>query len=135
MGTIGILNFAHGALFMFAAFVGSRVVAHVGLGLVPVCVIAIVVGAVLSAAIDRFAFQPILRRAKNHRTAEMQILIGGIGIGTIPVAVVQYYTKSEPFGFQGSSYTTQVYNLFGLRISSTGVIVIASAILLTAAIA
>ncbi|WP_072691329.1 branched-chain amino acid ABC transporter permease [Rhodococcus marinonascens] len=134
-GTIGILNFAHGGLFMFSAFVGSRIVSTFEIGLVLVCLIALVVGALLSVAIDTLAFQPILRRSKNHRTAELQILIGGIGIGIIPVAIVQYYTKSEPFGFAGSTYTTEVYTFFGLRISSTGVIVIGCALLLTAIVA
>ena len=88
----------------------------------------------LSAAIDVFAFQPILRRAKNQRTAELQILIGGIGIGTIPVAIVQFRTLSEPFGFLGSSYETSVYTLGGLRLTSTGLIVLGCALILTLAI-
>ncbi|EME57032.1 MULTISPECIES: branched-chain amino acid ABC transporter permease [Rhodococcus] len=133
-GTIDILNFAHGGIFMFSAFVASQIVSNVGLGLVTVCLISVVVGAALSAAIDVFAFQPILRRAKNQRTAELQILIGGIGIGTIPVAIVQFRTLSEPFGFVGSSYETSVYTIGGLRLTSTGLIVLGCALILTLAI-
>ncbi|MEE2030602.1 branched-chain amino acid ABC transporter permease [Rhodococcus chondri] len=133
-GTIDILNFAHGGIFMFSAFVASQIVSQFELGLIAVCLISVVVGALLSAAIYAFAFQPILRRAKDQRTAELQILIGGIGIGTIPVAIVQFYTLSEPFGFLKSTYETTVHTAGNMRLSSTGLVVLGSALVLTLAI-
>ena len=48
------------------------------------------VGALLSLLIQVLAFGPILKRAKDQRSAEMQILIGGIGIATIPLAIAQH---------------------------------------------
>ena len=50
------------------------------------------------------AFEQIIKRAKDKRSAEMQILIGGIGVAIIPLAIAQHYTKSNPFGFENSSF-------------------------------
>ncbi|MCZ4078041.1 branched-chain amino acid ABC transporter permease [Rhodococcus sp. H36-A4] len=134
-GTVGILNFAHGAIFMFSGFVGYLVVKDQQLPMIGVIAVSVVVGALLSTAMEVLAFQPILRRARTHRIAELQILIGGIGVAAIPLAIAQYVTKSEPFGFSNSSYAVQVFSFLGLRISNTGVIIVVSAVVLTVGMA
>lgn len=122
-GTIGILNFAHGAIFMFSAFVGHLVTRETELPLLAVVAIAMLVGAAMSALTQLLAFQPILRRAKNQHAAELRILIGGIGVAAIPLAIAQRETRSSPFGFQ-SSYAPEVHEILGLRITTTAMIII-----------
>ena len=122
-GTIGILNFAHGATFMFSAFIGHVVTKHTELPFLVVIAIAVVVGAAMSALTQLLAFQPILKRSKNQHAAEMRILIGGIGVAAIPLALAQRYTRSSPFGFR-SSYDAEVYEFLGLRITTTALIII-----------
>jgi branched-chain amino acid transport system permease protein len=122
-GTIGILNFAHGAIFMFSAFIGHVITKETELPFLGVVLVAALVGAVMSVAIQLLAFQPILKRSKNQHAAEMRILIGGIGVAAIPLAIAQSYTRSSPFGFQ-SSYDAQVHEVFGLRVNTTAAIVI-----------
>jgi branched-chain amino acid transport system permease protein len=127
-GTIGILNFAHGAIFMFAAFVAHLIVDEMRLPMIALIVIGAAVGAVLSVAVQVLAFQPILRRAKDHRTGEMQILIGGIGVAAIPLAIAAEVTKSNPFGFSASSYASHSYSLLGFRVTNTQLVVIVVAL-------
>jgi branched-chain amino acid transport system permease protein len=79
-GTLGILNFAHGATFMFSAFVGHVITQETELPFLGVIAVAVVVGALMSALTQLLAFQPILKRAKNQHAAELRILIGGIGV-------------------------------------------------------
>ncbi|TYL46367.1 branched-chain amino acid ABC transporter permease [Nocardioides sp. BGMRC 2183] len=122
-GTIGILNFAHGATFMFSAFIGHLVTQRVELPMLVIVAIAVAVGAAMSALTQLLAFQPILRRAKSQHAAEMRILIGGIGIAAIPLAIAQRETRSSPFGFQ-STYSAEVMEIFGLRITTTGMIIV-----------
>ncbi|MDP3968284.1 MAG: branched-chain amino acid ABC transporter permease [Nocardioides sp.] len=122
-GTIGILNFAHGATFMFAAFIGHLVTARVELPLLGVIAVAVLVGALISVLTQLLAFQPILKRAKNRHAAELRILIAGIGVAAIPLAIAQRQTRSTPFGLR-SSYSPQVYEVFGLRITTTAIIII-----------
>ncbi len=129
-GTIGILNFAHGAIFMFSAFAGFLIAREVRLPLVVLVAIGIAAGAILSVAVQILAFQPILRRAKNHRTAEMQILIGGIGVGSVILAIAQEVTKSTPFGFGESNVEPHVYVVADTRITNVQIAIIAVGLLL-----
>ncbi|MET7392861.1 branched-chain amino acid ABC transporter permease [Dactylosporangium sp. NPDC005572] len=134
-GTIGILNFAHGSIFMFSAFTAYLIVNAVKLPLVAVILIAAIAGAVMSVAVQVLAFEPILRRAKDSRAAEMQILIGGIGVAGVPLAIAQHYTKSNPFGFTNSSFKVDTFDLGGVRITSVQIIIIALALVLGVGIA
>lgn len=122
-GTIGILNFAHGATFMFSAFVGHVLSRETQLPFLAVIAVAILVGATISALTQMLAFQPILKRSKNQQAAELRILIGGIGVSAIPLAIAQRETRSSPFGFN-SSYSAEVYEFLGLRITTTAAIIV-----------
>jgi branched-chain amino acid transport system permease protein len=103
-GTIDILNFSHGSIFMFSSFTAYLLLQRAPLPFLVMVLIGIVVGALLSLLIQVLAFEQILKRAKDKRSAEMQILIGGIGIAIVPLSIAQYYTKSTPFGFEGSPF-------------------------------
>lgn len=133
-GTIGILNFAHGVIFMFAAFVTHLVSQEIELPLPVLILVGIGVGTTLSVAIQLLAFEPILRRAKDFRTAELQILIGGIGVATIPLAVAQYQTRSNPFGIS-TTFDSQTYAFLGIRISTTQIIIIVAGVAISAGLA
>lgn len=122
-GTIGILNFAHGATFMFSAFVGHLITSSTPLPFVAVVAIAVLVGAVLSALTQLLAFQPILKRSKNQHAAELRILIGGIGISAVPLSLAEMQTRSSPFGFD-SSFTTQVYSVAGVGLTTTSAVIL-----------
>jgi branched-chain amino acid transport system permease protein len=134
-GTIGILNFAHGVIFMFSAFVTYLLDRQVELPLVGLLAIGIVIGAVMSLAMQVLAFEPILRRAKDFRTAELQILIAAIGVATIPLAIAQYETRSNPFGFTSTTFTSKTYEFLGARISNTQILIIVVAISISAVMA
>lgn len=134
-GSIGILNFAHGSIFMFAAFVGYLVLAQSPLSLTALVALGVTVGALLSVLVHVVAFEQITRWTKDHRTAEMQILIGGIGIAGIPLALAQYETRSNPFGFTQSSFQPTVHVVGDLRVSDLQVLIVVAAAVLTTAIA
>jgi branched-chain amino acid transport system permease protein len=75
-GTLGVINFAHGALFLFGAYVGSTVFAATGS-----FVLAIGAGALFTALVGIVLERLIVRRF-YHRPAEDQILV------TFGVAIV-----------------------------------------------
>lgn len=126
--TIGILNFAHGAIFVFSAFSAHLISAYVPLSMPLVILISMVVGALLSALTQWLAFEQILKRSSNHRAAELRVLIGGIGVAAIPIAIVDRATASAPFGFQNSTYQTQVFEFLGMRMTNTSLIVIVAGV-------
>lgn len=126
-GTIGILNFAHGATFMFSAFVAHLVSQTFALPLPLALLISVLTGAAISVATQIFAFQPIIHRSKNITTAETRILIGGIGVASIPLAIAQRMTHSAPFGIN-TTYQDVVWDLGLIRLSSTNLIVLIAGI-------
>ena len=122
-GTIGILNFAHGATFVFAVLVGNLVTRDTTLPMAAVLGIAVAVGAVMSLLTQLLAFQQIIKRAKNQAAAELRIIIGGIGVSAVPIAIAQRVTGDSPFGFR-SSYHPKVLEAGGVRLSTTALIVL-----------
>ena len=134
-GTIDVLNFAHGSIFMFATFCAYLILGTTTLPFPVVVLIGVVIGAVLSLLMQIGAFEPILKRARNKRSAEMQILIVGIGVATIPLAIAQQQTKSNPFGLNASSFHVTIWHVFGARITNVAVFTVIVGLALWAAIA
>ncbi len=127
-GTIGILNFAHGSIFMFAAFSAHLIVREVSLPIPAMILLGALVGAALSVLLQVLAFEPIQRRAKDHRKAELQILVGGIGIAIIPLAIAQRITKSVPFGYSNGAFSVSTYDLGFVRVSNIQLLILVTAL-------
>lgn len=133
-GTIDILNFSHGSIFMFSTFTAYLALGSGSLPFLAVVAIAIVVGAALSVAIQVLAFEQIIKRARTKKNAEMQILIGGIGIAIIPLAIAQHHTKSNPFGLRDSSFVVDTWLIGDLRITNIAAMTAVIAVALWAAL-
>jgi branched-chain amino acid transport system permease protein len=133
-GTLGILNFAHGSIFMFSSFVAYLAVREVALPLPVLLLIGAAAGAVLSVVLDRLLFQPIQRRNHDHRIAELQILIGGIGIAGIPIALAQRATDNTSFGLHQSSYGPTTYRFAGVHITTTQIFILVACLVLAAGV-
>lgn len=132
-GTIGVLNFAHGAVFMFCAFLDYKVAQHVELPMVALLGLGIVFGVSLSVATQLLAFEPILSRAADQREAELRILIAGIGVATVPLAIAQKETKDNPFGYiRHTSYQTKTYDWGGVVVTNTEIITTVLAVVIAA---
>jgi len=123
-GTIGILNFAHGSIFMFSAFIAYLVVQQIPLGMPAVIAIAMVSGALIAVAMQYLVFQPIMKKAKNPHAGELQLVIGGIGLSAIPISFAQRSTLSNPFGFSAGTFETQAYTIGGVIITNVMIIIL-----------
>lgn len=133
-GTIGVLNFAHGSIFMFAAFGAHLAVRAVPLSMPVMVAIGVGIGAVLSLAVQVLAFEPIQRRARDPHKAQLQIIVCGIGIAGIPLAIAQYVTRSVPFGYSAGTHEVAVYDLGAVRVTDVQVVIVVAALGLAALI-
>ncbi len=84
LGTLGVLNFAHGALFMLGAY-ATFALTGAGLGFVP----ALLVSCLLMAAVG-LALEWTLIRRFYHRPHEDQILVT-FGVGIVLVEAIRAY--------------------------------------------
>lgn len=133
-GTIGVLNFAHGSIFMFAAFTAHLVVERTPLPMPATIAVGVAVGAALSLLVQVLAFEPIQRRASDPHAAELQVLVGGIGIAIVPLAIAQHATLSAPFGFSGSTFRVVSWDLGIVRVTNVAVLTVVAALGLAALI-
>src|SRR3954469_12395071 len=76
-GVLGIINMAHGEIFMFGAFIGVIVTSTLGLPLWVAFVAAILVTIILGYILERFALRPL--RGKQG-VSHLAPLISTIGI-------------------------------------------------------
>lgn len=126
-GTIGILNFAHGATFVFSVLSAHMITKEVDLPIPVILLVAIAVGAVLSLLTQLLVFQQIINRATDHRSTELRIIIAGIGVSAIPIAVAQRVSESSPFGFH-TNYDPSVFEVAGVRFTTTTMIILIAAL-------
>src|SRR5690606_37531821 len=105
-------------------FVAHLIAAEVRLPMPAIVLVAVAVGAFMSTLVQLLAFQPIMRRAENPHAAEMRILTGGIGAAAIPLAIAQRASLGSPFGYRSSGYQPEVYEVFGARLTTTGLVIL-----------
>ena len=60
-GLLRIINFAHGALYMFGAFIGYLMLVHLGIGYWPALVLVPLVVGVFGMAVERLALSRLYR--------------------------------------------------------------------------
>ena len=129
-GTIGILNFAHGSTFMISAMVAYYLVQQVSLPMPVMILIGGAVGMLVSVLTQALVFKPIQRRNPDLLKAEMQIVVGGIGVASVLLAIAQNLTKSVPFGFSASTFTIRAYWVGPVQISNVQLVILVAAAVL-----
>ncbi|WP_132992150.1 branched-chain amino acid ABC transporter permease [Gordonia zhaorongruii] len=128
-GTIGILNFAHGATFVFSVLVAHIITRDSALPLPVILIVAVAVGAALSVLTQWLVFAQIVKRSTSHRSTELRIIIAGIGVSAIPLAVAQRVSGASPFGFD-TTYQPATFDVAGLHFTSTVIIILIAALLI-----
>ena len=73
-GIIGMINFAHGDIYMVGAYIGFFAVAQAGLGIFPALVVSMIVTGLIGCLVERVAYKP-LRHAPR-----ISLLITAIGV-------------------------------------------------------
>jgi branched-chain amino acid transport system permease protein len=122
-GVLDILNLAHAAIFMAAAFVAFALAGY-GLPLVAAGTLAIVVGGLLGIALDRVAFAPL--RARNAGT--LAPLISSIGVGIVIEGVIRGVFGPDQQRFDVGSLSTAQLKAGPLSIGTLDLIAVAVAL-------
>lgn len=111
---LGIINFAHGAIFtlgayftyalMGGAFGLSGLLANASLPLQLPFAVALVLGSTLAGlvgvAIERIAFRPLRRR----RADPLLTVVSSLGVAVVIVNLIQYLVGAEIYTFPASTY-------------------------------
>lgn len=88
-GVLGVINLAHGAVFMVGAYAALAVITHAGLPLWAAVIAALIVSGLVGAAIDYLVLKPLRKRNAPHLIPM---------IATIGVAIVLNNGAQAVFG-------------------------------------
>lgn len=116
-GVLGLINFAHGDIFMAGAFFGFFIAAFLKLSLIPTMLLAMVLAGILGIAIERIAYRP-LRKAPR-----MSLIITALGVSLF----LENFTRATLGGQQRSFpklLNIQEYNVAGITVSNLQILII-----------
>lgn len=76
LGVLGVINMAHGTVFMLSAYAGLLVASYISTNIVVIILAGMLAGAVMGVLLEFFVFRPI----SSRNAGPMASLIGTIGI-------------------------------------------------------
>jgi branched-chain amino acid transport system permease protein len=126
-GVHHVLNLAHGAVFMWGAFVGLWCVSLLDLPLAAATLVAAIAAGLLSVALDWVAFRPL----RHRRAPEFSAIISSIGAGFILMNLAQRASDTQILRFPFDTFPIQVFRVAGLRVTLLQITVVATSLALT----
>lgn len=125
-GVIKLINFAHGDIYMVGAYAGYYAVTALNLSFVPALVVAMAVSAVTGVLVERIAYKPL------RDSPRITLLITAIGMSLLLENLGQKVFTSTPRTYP--SMFTGSYNVFGVSVDLSRIIVFVVTILLMLAL-
>jgi len=122
-GIIKLINFAHGDIFMFGAYVGMVAVMNFNMPIYLAFIIAMAVTALFGVIIERVAYKPL---RKSTRTAA---LITAIGVSFLIQNGVLMIMGANIYAFP-QVIPNQFFTIFGLRLNMLQLVIFATSIAL-----
>lgn len=105
-GTIKLINFAHGDVYMMGAFIGYFAVMVLKLNVFLALLVAMVTCAILGVVIERVAYKPL------RKSTRVAALITAIGVSYLLENAMSYFFGAESRPFP-SDFGTETFTLFG----------------------
>ena len=118
-GTLGVVNMAHGSIFMAGAFVGYLLSEAAGLSLPLALLGAMVAGAAFGALLELVALRPLRRRSSSMLSA----LISTVGFGIVlqNVFLTVYGPEARSFS---ASVTATAFRVAGLTFTTIDLVIL-----------
>jgi branched-chain amino acid transport system permease protein len=123
-----ILNLAHGAVFMWGAFVALYCIVWLELPLAIALLLAALVGGLLGLALDAVAFRPLRAR----KAPEFAAIVSSIGAGLILMSIAQQVSETKVMRFPFGTFPVVIFEFAGLRIQLLQLVIIGSVLVLVA---
>ncbi|AJY77982.1 hypothetical protein VN24_23770 [Paenibacillus beijingensis] len=124
-GVLGLVNFAHGEVYMSGAFVTYTLSQFAGWGIVPSFCGGVIAGALMGMAMEKIAFKPL--RNTKHETTLLATL--GLSILLKEVATLIWGPETHSLSTQ-NKFLTSSWGTGGVEFSGTQIVIIAVSILL-----
>jgi branched-chain amino acid transport system permease protein len=129
-GMYRILNLAHGAVFMWGAFLGYFAVTLLGWPLWAAFVAAVIGAGFVSVALELGVFRPLRRRKGD----EFGTIVASIGANLILMQLAQQATNAQTLRFPFGIFPVVFYNFLGMRISLQQIVILGAVVLIVVAL-
>ena len=121
-----ILNFAHGAVFMWGGLIGYYLVTAANFPFWAAFVCAMVGAGLISICLDLLVFRPLRRRKGD----ELSTIVASIGANLVLITIAQQVTNAQSLRFPFDTFPLEFYRAYGLQISSLQVVIIVTVVLM-----
>jgi branched-chain amino acid transport system permease protein len=112
-GVLNILNLAHGAVFMWGAFIGLYSVTQLGLPLPVAFLLAMLGAGILSVLVDLLVFRPMRKRNSD----EFGALVASLGANLVLISIAQQVSNARILSFPFGTFPVEIFTFLGLRVS------------------
>jgi branched-chain amino acid transport system permease protein len=123
-GIIGLINFAHGEIFMVGAYFGLFAAITLRLPFIPTLLVAMVGAAIVGVIIEKIAYKPL------RKSPKLSILITAIGMSVLLQNLVRLKMSSDPQSYPDTLLPQKIINFAGLSIDNRQIIIILISIIL-----
>lgn len=132
---LGILNLAHGTIFMSGALTAWKLTTTVeGLPFSIVLLASAAVGALIGLAMELIVFRPVRRKATNEHESALTVVIATVATAALLIAIAEHITGGQPRVLPRGVFDVSSVDLGPFRISDIQLIIIATAIVASAAL-
>ena len=129
-GVLDILNLAHQAVFMLAAFAALVLVADAHLPLWVAMPVAIVIGGLLGVLLERIAFRPLRGRTDSNISG----LISSLAMATVFEAIALQLFGPDISRFPPGTFPDRMIHLGAAQVSLLEVLIVGISVVLMAAL-
>jgi len=123
-GIIGLINFAHGEIFMVGAYFGLFAAITLRLPFIPTLLVAMGGAAIVGVIIEKIAYKPL------RKSPKLSILITAIGMSVLLQNLVRLKMSSDPQSYPDTLLPQKIINFAGLSIDNRQIIIILISIIL-----
>jgi branched-chain amino acid transport system permease protein len=127
-GVLGVVNLAHGAIFMLGAYSALQAVMLLQLPLPAAILIAMLITAAAGWLLDKLIFAPLRSRQAPH----LAPMIATIGLAITLNSAIEGFFGAENLRFPVETLPTQTINIAGAQITFLEVMIVFLAFLLMA---
>ncbi|MBC8061868.1 MAG: branched-chain amino acid ABC transporter permease [Clostridiaceae bacterium] len=123
-GIIGLINFAHGDIYMVGAYFGFFAATNFGLPFIPTLLIAMGGAAIAGMIIEKVAYKPL------RKSPKISLLITAIGMSVLLENVVRKMMGSDPQSYPDNLLPQHIIKFGTLSIDNRQIIIILISIVL-----
>jgi len=123
-GVLLLINFAHGDIFMFGAFIGVFASFILKWPFLPTLLLSMILTSILGVTIERVAYKPL------RQASRLSVVITALSVGLLLENGILALAGANPRRYPQDFFLSQTYSLGSIIVSDIKILVIALALLL-----